>query len=99
MGNPMLVEATEFLGRQTYTTEGHLLGDIDNLVVDVDAAKVDGLYFEEINPVLVSDPRPVSVPFRWVSAVNDIVILKYFPKRVSVKRPAGKSAEPEAPAA
>jgi len=43
------------------------------------------------------------VPYRWVSAVNDVVILKYFPKRVSVKRgahAAAAAAQPEeAPAA
>ncbi|MEM0129375.1 MAG: PRC-barrel domain-containing protein [Thermoplasmata archaeon] len=93
----MLVEATELLGRQIYTSEGRLLGDVDNVVVDVEAAKVDGLYLERANPVLVDEPRPVSVPYRWVSAVNDVVLLKYFPKRVSLKRAAGRSDKDESP--
>ena len=98
----MLVEMTELLGRQIYTPDGRLLGEVDNVVVDVDASKIDGIYVEESSPMLVEDSRPVSVPYRWVSAVNDVVLLKYFPKRVSVKkspaRPA-KEAEPVAPAA
>ncbi|MCL4308770.1 MAG: PRC-barrel domain-containing protein [Candidatus Thermoplasmatota archaeon] len=99
----MLVEATELLGRQIYTADGRLLGDVDNVVVDVESAKVDGLFLSEASPILVEDPRPVNVPYRWVSAVNDVVLLKYFPRRVSLKkaaaRPAKAAAEVEAPSA
>jgi len=28
----------------------------------------------------------VNVPYRWVSAIGDVIILKYFPKRVALKR-------------
>jgi sporulation protein YlmC with PRC-barrel domain len=98
----MLVEMTELLGRQIYTPDGRLLGEVDNVVVDVDASKIDGIYVEESSPMLVEDSRPVSVPYRWVSAVNDVVLLKYFPKRVSLKKSAprpAKEAEAAAPAA
>jgi len=98
----MLVEMTELLGRQIYTPDGRLLGEVDNVVVDVEAAKVDGLYVDETSPMLVEYSRPTNVPYRWVSAVNDVVLLKYFPKRVSLKkggpRPA-KAEETVAPAA
>ena len=82
----MLVEMTELLGRQIYTPDGRLLGEVDNLVVDVEGSKIDGLYVDETSPMLVEDSRPTNVPYRWVSAVNDVVLLKYFPKRVSVKK-------------
>ena len=98
----MLVEMTELLERQIYTPDGRLLGQVDNLVVDVEGAKIDGLFVAESSPLLVEESRPVNVPYRWVSAVNDVVLLKYFPKRVSVKRaPAkpAKASEPVAPAA
>ncbi len=97
----MLVEMTELMGRQIYTPDGRLLGEVDNVIVDVEAAKIDGIYVDESSPMLVEDSRPTNVPYRWVSAVNDVVLLKYFPKRVSVKktpaRPA-KAAEELAPA-
>ncbi len=92
----MLVEMTELLGRQLYTPDGRLLGEIDNVVVDVEGSKIDGLYIAESSPLLVDDSKPVNVPYRWVSAVNDVVLLKYFPKRVSMKRPA-RAAKEEAP--
>ncbi|HEV2429131.1 MAG TPA: PRC-barrel domain-containing protein [Thermoplasmata archaeon] len=97
----MLVEMTELLGRQVYTQEGRLLGEVGNIVVDVEGSKIDGLYIEESSPLLVEESKPVNIPYRWVSAVNDVVLLKYFPKRVSVKRApkAPARAEAAAPAA
>jgi sporulation protein YlmC with PRC-barrel domain len=95
----MLVEMTELMGRQIYTPEGQLLGQVENVVVDVEASKVDGLYIGESSPLLVDESRPVNVPYRWVAAVNDVVILKYFPKRVSVKKAPRAAKEAEAPAA
>ncbi|HTT25684.1 MAG TPA: PRC-barrel domain-containing protein [Thermoplasmata archaeon] len=89
----MLVEMTELLGRQIYTPDGRLLGEVGNVIVDVEGSKIDGLYVDESSPLLVDESRPVSVPYRWVSAVNDVVLLKYFPKRVSLKKaPARASA-------
>ena len=95
----MLVEMTELLGRQVYTPDGRLLGDVDNVIVDVEAAKIDGIYIDETSPMLVEDSRPTSVPYRWVSAVNDVVLLKYFPRRVSVKKTPARAPKEEAPAA
>jgi len=94
----MLVEMTELLGRQVYTPDGKLLGDVDNVIVDVEAAKIDGLYVDETSPMLVEDSRPTNVPYRWVSAVNDVVLLKYFPRRVSVKKTPARAVKEEAPA-
>lgn len=95
----MLVEMTELLGRQIYTPEGRLLGEVDNVIVDVESSKIDGLYIDETSPMLVEDSRPTSVPYRWVSAVNDVVLLKYFPRRVSVKKATPRSEKAEEPVA
>jgi hypothetical protein len=48
----------------------------------------------EANPLLVEDSRNVAVPFRWVSSVGDIILLRFFPKRVSIKK---TMPPPEAP--
>ena len=76
-----------------YTNSGVFLGNVNNLVVDVENGAVDGLFVGETNPLLVESGRAVSVPYRWIQSVGDIVILRYFPKRVSLKK-----AVPTAPA-
>ena len=65
-----------------------------HLVVDVENGAVDGVFVGETNPLLVEGGRAVSVPYRWIQSVGDIVILRYFPKRVSLKK-----AAPAVPAA
>ncbi len=86
----MLEEASELMGLQVYTSAGIYLGNVTNLVVDIDKKKVEGLFINETNPLLVEESKAVSVPFRWIQSIGDIIILRYFPKRVSSKKPAAK---------
>lgn len=88
----MLGEISEIIGLQVYTQNGVFLGNVNNLVVDVDNGSVDGIFVGETNPLLVEGSRAVSVPYRWVQSVGDIVVLRYFPKRVTTKR--GVTATP-----
>jgi len=86
----MLEEASELMGLQVYTPNGIFLGTVNNLVIDLDNKRVDGLFISETNPLLVEESKAVNVPFRWIGAVGDVVLLKYFPKRVTTKKPAAK---------
>ncbi len=90
----MLEEATELIGLQVYTPNGIFLGNVNNLVIDLENKKVDGLFINETNPLLVEDSKAVNVPYRWIQSVGDVVILKYFPKRVTARKPAAKPAAP-----
>lgn len=80
----MLEEISELIGLQVYTKKGMFLGTVDNIVMDLDEGKVNGIFVGDTNPLLVEDSKNVNVPFRWVNAVGDIVILSYFPERLSV---------------
>lgn len=89
----MLEEASELIGMQVYTSQGTFLGNVGNLVVDVDQSKVQGLFITDTNPLLVEGSKAVNVPYRWISAIGDVVILRYFPKRVAIKK--SPSAKPK----
>ncbi len=91
----MLEEVSELIGLQVYTNNGVFLGNVNNLVVDVDNGQVEGVFVGETNPLLVEGSRAVSIPYRWVQSVGDVIILRYFPKRVSIKKgaPGSKSLE------
>ncbi|HDJ27410.1 MAG: photosystem reaction center subunit H [Thermoplasmata archaeon] len=85
----MLKEGTELIGMDVYTDKAIHLGKVDDLLLDVRRMKVYGLYIGHTNPNLVEDGVAVSVPYRWVKAVGEIIILKKFPPYVSVP-PAAK---------
>ena len=82
----MLEEVSELIGMQVYTNKGIFLGNINNLIIDLDNSRVDGLFINDTNPMLVEGSKAVSVPYRWIQAIGDVVILKYFPRRVGPKR-------------
>ena len=86
MVGSLLEEISELIGLQVYTNNGVFLGNVNNVVVDVENGQVDGLFVQETNPLLVEGARAVSVPYRWIQSVGDIVVLRYFPKRVNMRK-------------
>ncbi len=80
----MMTEATELIGLEIYTDKGYLLGTIKDVLLDVNDQVIYGLYVEKSNPLLVEDGVPVVVPYRWVKAVGDVILLKKFPSYVNV---------------
>ncbi len=92
----MLEEVSELIGVQVYTNKGIFLGNVNNLIIDIDGSVVDGLFVTDTNPLLVEDSRNIAIPFRWVQSVGDIILLRFFPKRVTVKRaPTASRASPD----
>ena len=79
-------EITSFLKLPVYTREGKYVGHVKNVFLDVEEKKVSSLLVTNTNPSLVEGSVDVSVPYRWVNAVSDIVILSNFPEKVSTRK-------------
>lgn len=88
-------EVTSFLKLPVYTREGKYVGHVKNVFLDVDEKKVSSLLVTNTNPSLVEGSIDVSVPYRWVTAVSDIVILSNFPNKVSIKRDEEETPDTE----
>lgn len=80
----MLEESRDITGLSVYTPKGLFVGTVENLVVDVKGKKIDGLFIQNSNPVLVEKGIAVNIPYRWVKCVGDVIILKKFPDRVTI---------------
>jgi sporulation protein YlmC with PRC-barrel domain len=80
----MLEEITQLINLQVYTNHGVYLGVISNVVIDIANSRADGIYIENPNPNLVEESHSVTVPYRWIQCVGDVVILKHFPERVTL---------------
>ncbi len=80
----MMTEVTELIGLEVYTDKGYLLGTVEDVVVDTDDQSVYGLYIGKTNPLLVEDGVAVLVPYRWVKAVGDVILLRKFPTFISI---------------
>ena len=80
----MLEEVTSLIGLQIYTNFGVFVGVVGNVIVDIKKHTADSFFVEETNPTLVEASRSITIPYRWVQHVGDIILLKHFPERVEL---------------
>jgi len=92
-GNIKTEEITTFLKLPVYTRQGTYVGHVSNVFIDMDEKRVSSLLVTNTNPTLVEGTADVAVPYRWVNSIGDIVILSYFPERVTTKKKEEKKEE------
>jgi sporulation protein YlmC with PRC-barrel domain len=71
----MFEEISEIIGLEVYTDAGTLVGNVDNLVVDVDGCRIDGIFVAETNPLLVEDSRTQEVSPSHIVGLGQLAIL------------------------
>lgn len=81
-GESMAKDVEAFKGIRVYTGNGVYVGKVDNVALDLPNRRVRGLLLTGTNPNLVEGGRSILVPYRWISAVGDIILLNFFPQKV-----------------
>jgi len=89
------MEVTDFINLPVYTNRGIYVGEVRDVIIDVDERRVDKLVLTNTRKEMVEESMDVAVPYRWVSAVGDIIILSYFPEKVEVPREEEEEEEEE----
>ncbi|MCU4718340.1 PRC-barrel domain-containing protein [Halapricum hydrolyticum] len=88
-------EITTLVGREVYSNNGVFVGEVEDLRLDLAAESVTGLALHQLNQELfdqeINQARGVIVPYRWVQAVGDIVIVNDIVERLN--RPGEGSGE------
>ncbi len=89
-------EITSLVGREVYTNNGVFVGEIEDVRLDLDAECVTGLALGETNYELFGDratgARGVMVPYRWVRAVGDVVLVNDVIERLKEPEEEGETA-------
>ena len=78
----MLEEISKIKGLEVYAPNGIFVGYADRFVVEPSDRRVTGIFLESANPVLVDAGVSIKIPYRWVQAVGDVIILNSFPQHV-----------------
>jgi sporulation protein YlmC with PRC-barrel domain len=72
-------EITSLVGREVYSNSGVFVGEVEDVRLNVDACTVTGIALGELNHELFSDvigdENGVMIPYRWVRAVGDVVLI------------------------
>lgn len=72
-------DITTLIGREVYSSNGVYVGEIEDVRLDLDSEQVTGLAMAALNDELFANvaqgARGVIIPYRWVRAVGDVVLV------------------------
>jgi sporulation protein YlmC with PRC-barrel domain len=73
----MHAEMTSLFGLNVYTDKGLYVGNVNDVVIETADRLVTGLALTKVNQELFDVSREgVILPYRWVLAIGDIVLVK-----------------------
>jgi len=77
----MRTQVTEIFGLPVYTDRAVFIGNVDDVVLDVDQKKIAALAIGDLNPEIgeVKGYTGLQIPFRIVKSVGDIIIVRHIP--------------------
>ncbi len=78
----MLERTEELIGLEVYTPKGIFVGKVTEIGFDLNENRMDGIIIDDVNPAVAEYNIILNIPFDWISAIGDIVILKRFPEKV-----------------
>jgi len=80
-------EITTLVGREVYSNNGVYVGEVEDIRLNLDDEQVTALAVAELNPELFEDAargsRGVLLPYRWVRAVGDVVLVNDIVERIA----------------
>jgi len=70
---------SEIFGMQVYTDKAVLVGEVDDVVLNVDTKKIDALAVGKLNPEVMELKgfKGIKIPYRIVRAIADVVIIRH----------------------
>lgn len=72
-------EITSLVGREVYSNNGVFVGEVEDVRLNLDQETVTGLAVGQLNAELfaetVSPGKGVIIPYRWVRAVGDVILI------------------------
>ncbi|WP_423751637.1 PRC-barrel domain-containing protein [Salinirarus marinus] len=72
-------EITSLVGREVYSNNGVFVGEVEDVRLDLDRESVTGLALGELSGELfdgnIEPGKGVMIPYRWVRAVGDVILI------------------------
>jgi len=77
----METQITELFGLQIYTDKGMFVGEVDDVIIDVDGKKIEAVVAGKVNDQLfeLKNYKGLKIPYRIISAIDDIVLIRHLP--------------------
>ena len=74
-------QITDLIGLKIYAENGMFVGEIEDLILDIDSKRIDSLAAGKLNPDVmeVKTHRGIKIPFRFVKSISDVVVIRHIP--------------------
>lgn len=83
----MNIDITALLDQDMYTQKGIFVGRVEDAVLDPENGVVSGLAVRDVNRELFDNKsKGIIIPYRWVLAVGDIIIIRHLTRNAKDKR-------------
>lgn len=80
-------EITTLVGREVYSKNGVYVGEVEDIRLNLDDEQVTALAVADLNPELFEEhargSRGVLIPYRWVRAVGDVILVNDIVERLA----------------
>lgn len=85
-------QITDLFGLQIYTDKGMFVGEVEDVLIDVDNKKIESIVVGKVNDELfdLKNSKGLKIPYRIISAIDDIVLIRHLQSAFSG---AGSSEE------
>jgi len=72
---------TELFGLNVYTEKSVFVGEVEDVIIDVDGKKMESLVVGKLNPELVDikNYKGLKIPYRIIGSIGDIVLIRHLP--------------------
>jgi sporulation protein YlmC with PRC-barrel domain len=87
------MKVTDFMNLPVYINKGIYVGEVRDIQIDIEEKCIAKLILTDTNKNVIEDGMDVAIPYRWVSAVGDIIILSNFPKKVEIPQDRGEEEQ------
>ena len=77
----MRKQITEMFGLNVYTEKSIFVGEVEDVVIDVDGKKMESVVVGKLNNELIDikNYKGLKIPFRIISSIGDIIIIRHLP--------------------
>ena len=69
------MKVTDFMNLPVYINKGIYVGEVRDIQIDIEEKCIAKLILTDTNKNVIEDGMDVAVPYRWVSAGGDIIIV------------------------
>ena len=77
----MKSQITDVLGLSVYTDRAVFVGDVDDVVIDLDRKTIKALALGNLNMDIIDIKgyKGLQIPFRMITSVGDVVLVRHMP--------------------